>query len=304
MTSPSCDRCCKPRDGTKGLTLARAPPASCECHGGKFPPQILGSTILAGIYFLASPPPPTMRSPSTALATRTRPGSFEPPVTLTSSMWRTASFLSSRWESHGVHPSTSRVNLPPSFLVCLPPFPLPPTRLLSLVVFSFSLPLSPFLTPPPFSILTPVRHAFPAPLLCLSSSCFLHPHKIPLPPVPPCPQVVEAPLPPAPVEIGVMTHWLLVNGIQPDIPENAPLEPRHRPSKRSREGEDGPERAVGQAAVTASALRAGGEGKGGKEVATAQGKGGSKAKEAAAEDVQARRSPPLSLHRLFLLLLA
>eukprot|EP00873_Tetraselmis_striata_P024590 jgi/Tetstr1/444854/TSEL_032696.t1 len=46
-------------------------------------------------------------------------------------------------------------------------------------------------------------------------------------------QVIEAPLPKVPVDIGVMTHWLVVDGVQPAIPENAPLE---RPAlKRPRE---------------------------------------------------------------------
>lgn len=46
-------------------------------------------------------------------------------------------------------------------------------------------------------------------------------------------QVIEAPLPKVPVDIGVMVHWLVVDGVQPAIPENAPLE---RPAlKRPRE---------------------------------------------------------------------
>ncbi len=45
-------------------------------------------------------------------------------------------------------------------------------------------------------------------------------------------QVVGAPLPRCPFEVGVVPHWLAVDGVQPAIPENAPLDrPR---SKRAR----------------------------------------------------------------------
>eukprot|EP00983_Pelagomonas_calceolata_P134419 1162060-Pelagomonas_calceolata.AAC.12 len=47
-------------------------------------------------------------------------------------------------------------------------------------------------------------------------------------------QLVDAPLARPPVEVGVMPHWLFINGVQPAIPENAPLE---RPSaKRAKAG--------------------------------------------------------------------
>lgn len=37
-------------------------------------------------------------------------------------------------------------------------------------------------------------------------------------------QVVEAPLPKAPLDTSVVAHWLAVEGVQPAIPENAPIE--------------------------------------------------------------------------------
>ena len=39
-----------------------------------------------------------------------------------------------------------------------------------------------------------------------------------------CAQVIDAPLPKVPIEVGVVPHWLAVDGVQPAIPENAPLE--------------------------------------------------------------------------------
>lgn len=48
----------------------------------------------------------------------------------------------------------------------------------------------------------------------------------------PCVQLLDEPLPPAPVEVGLMPHWLFINGVQPAIPENAPID---KPiTKRSR----------------------------------------------------------------------
>lgn len=48
----------------------------------------------------------------------------------------------------------------------------------------------------------------------------------------PAAQVIGAPLPKCPIQVGVVPHWLAVDGVQPAIPENAPLErPR---SKRAR----------------------------------------------------------------------
>lgn len=37
-------------------------------------------------------------------------------------------------------------------------------------------------------------------------------------------QVINAPLPKAPLDTGVVAHWLAIEGVQPAIPENAPVE--------------------------------------------------------------------------------
>ncbi len=37
-------------------------------------------------------------------------------------------------------------------------------------------------------------------------------------------QAVTSQLPKCPVEVGVVPHWLAIDGIQPAIPENMPLE--------------------------------------------------------------------------------
>ncbi|XP_070660649.1 uncharacterized protein [Malus domestica] len=37
-------------------------------------------------------------------------------------------------------------------------------------------------------------------------------------------KVIEAPLPKAPLDTGIVCHWLAIEGVQPAIPENAPLE--------------------------------------------------------------------------------
>lgn len=37
-------------------------------------------------------------------------------------------------------------------------------------------------------------------------------------------QVLAAPLPKAPIETSVTTHWLAIEGVQPAIQENAPVE--------------------------------------------------------------------------------
>jgi len=89
-------------------------------------------------------------------------------------------------------------------------------------------------------------------------------------------QVIEAPLPPCPVDINVMVHWLAVNGAQPDIPENAPLDPRRGKRPRAEEG-----RALGQANVPPSLLRA-------DDRPAPQAKAAGKGKDAPAEDVQIR----------------
>lgn len=37
-------------------------------------------------------------------------------------------------------------------------------------------------------------------------------------------QVIEAPLPKAPLDTAVSAHWLAIEGVQPAIPENPPPE--------------------------------------------------------------------------------
>jgi hypothetical protein len=39
-------------------------------------------------------------------------------------------------------------------------------------------------------------------------------------------QAVDQPLPKVPVEVGVIPHWLAIEGVQPAIPENAAIQPR------------------------------------------------------------------------------
>lgn len=36
--------------------------------------------------------------------------------------------------------------------------------------------------------------------------------------------MIEAPLPKAPLDTGLACHWLAIEGVQPAIPENAPVE--------------------------------------------------------------------------------
>lgn len=36
--------------------------------------------------------------------------------------------------------------------------------------------------------------------------------------------MIEAPLPKAPLDTEIICHWLAIEGVQPAIPENAPLE--------------------------------------------------------------------------------
>lgn len=38
------------------------------------------------------------------------------------------------------------------------------------------------------------------------------------------PQIVEEPLPKVPVEVGLVPHWLAINGVQPRIAEHAPID--------------------------------------------------------------------------------
>ncbi|KAF8414184.1 hypothetical protein HHK36_002183 [Tetracentron sinense] len=53
--------------------------------------------------------------------------------------------------------------------------------------------------------------------------------------------VIEAPLPKAPLDTAVVAHWLAIEGVQPAIPENAPVEALVAPSenKKSQQKEDG-----------------------------------------------------------------
>lgn len=37
-------------------------------------------------------------------------------------------------------------------------------------------------------------------------------------------KVIEAPLPKAPLDTSLFCHWLAIEGVQPAIPENAPIE--------------------------------------------------------------------------------
>lgn len=37
-------------------------------------------------------------------------------------------------------------------------------------------------------------------------------------------QVMDAPLPKAPLDTAVVAHWLAIEGVQPTIPENIPVE--------------------------------------------------------------------------------
>lgn len=36
--------------------------------------------------------------------------------------------------------------------------------------------------------------------------------------------MIEAPLPKAPLDTAIVCHWLAIEGTQPAIPENAPME--------------------------------------------------------------------------------
>ncbi|KAJ0989748.1 hypothetical protein J5N97_008104 [Dioscorea zingiberensis] len=46
--------------------------------------------------------------------------------------------------------------------------------------------------------------------------------------------VIEAPLPKAPLDTSIVTHWLAIEGVQPAIPENAPVEALVPPSENKR----------------------------------------------------------------------
>lgn len=66
-------------------------------------------------------------------------------------------------------------------------------------------------------------------------------------------------LPRAPLEVGLLPHWLVVDGVQPAIPENAPLE-RPRPRKRLRSSSaTAPVAAAAPAAAAVAPHKAGAE---------------------------------------------
>ncbi|BBG99930.1 TATA BOX ASSOCIATED FACTOR II 59 [Prunus dulcis] len=54
-------------------------------------------------------------------------------------------------------------------------------------------------------------------------------------------EVIEAPLPKAPLDTGIVCHWLAIEGVQPAIPENAPVEVLAAPSdsKKYEQKDDG-----------------------------------------------------------------
>ena len=39
-------------------------------------------------------------------------------------------------------------------------------------------------------------------------------------------QAIDQPLPKVPADVGVIPHWLAIDGVQPAIPENAAIQPR------------------------------------------------------------------------------
>ncbi|OEL28853.1 Transcription initiation factor TFIID subunit 6 [Dichanthelium oligosanthes] len=53
-------------------------------------------------------------------------------------------------------------------------------------------------------------------------------------------EIIEAPLPKAPLDTAVVAHWLAIEGVQPAIPENPPIDAIVRPTetKRSEHGKD------------------------------------------------------------------
>eukprot|EP00775_Hariotina_reticulata_P010004 gene10004-10158_t len=64
-------------------------------------------------------------------------------------------------------------------------------------------------------------------------------------------QLIEAPLPKLPREVGVAAHWLCVNGQQPDLPENTPVEAP--PAKKQRLGQTVAEAAAAGQDIPAAA---------------------------------------------------
>lgn len=72
-------------------------------------------------------------------------------------------------------------------------------------------------------------------------------------------QVIGKSLPRPPIEVGLLPHWLAVDGVQPTIPENAPWE-RPRARKRQRTGAPAAPAAVTAAPAAAPGRQpAGGE---------------------------------------------
>ncbi|KAL9244009.1 hypothetical protein vseg_017830 [Gypsophila vaccaria] len=51
-------------------------------------------------------------------------------------------------------------------------------------------------------------------------------------------EVIEAPLPKAPLDTSIMCHWLAIEGVQPAIPENAPVEVISLPNGTTPENKD------------------------------------------------------------------
>lgn len=66
-----------------------------------------------------------------------------------------------------------------------------------------------------------------------------------------CVQLIETPLPKLPREAGVAIHWLAINGVQPELPENTPVE--QPPAKRQKKAAATAQKPAGQDAVAAGA---------------------------------------------------
>uniref|UniRef100_A0A9I9D7P7 TATA box binding protein associated factor (TAF) histone-like fold domain-containing protein n=1 Tax=Cucumis melo TaxID=3656 RepID=A0A9I9D7P7_CUCME len=47
-------------------------------------------------------------------------------------------------------------------------------------------------------------------------------------------EIIDAPLPKAPLDTAVFCHWLAIEGVQPAIPENAPVEASHGPQAQAK----------------------------------------------------------------------
>ena len=39
-------------------------------------------------------------------------------------------------------------------------------------------------------------------------------------------QAIDQPLPKVPADVGIVLHWIAIDGVQPAIPENAAIQPR------------------------------------------------------------------------------